>query len=60
MEWKKYRKRGYNEMRPYIVGNDPTMIVGKQGDMIARDPNNHEDQWLVAEEYFKANYESFE
>lgn len=27
------------------------------GDMIARNPNNHLDQWLVAEEYFKDNFE---
>jgi len=29
----------------------------KLGDMIARNPKNHEDQWLVAKEYFKANFE---
>lgn len=29
----------------------------KRGDMIARNPANHEDQWLVAEEYFLANFE---
>lgn len=29
----------------------------KIGDMIARNPKNHEDQWLVAEEYFKQNFE---
>lgn len=27
------------------------------GDMIARNPKNHEDQWLVAEQYFKDNFE---
>ena len=37
--------------------------VGKQngspkiGDMIARNPKNHSDQWLVAEQYFKDNFE---
>ena len=30
----------------------------KLGDMIARNPNNHNDQWLVNEEYFKENFES--
>lgn len=29
------------------------------GDMIARNPKNHLDQWLVAEQYFKENFESF-
>ena len=27
------------------------------GDMIARNPSNHNDVWLVAEEYFKNNFE---
>jgi len=27
------------------------------GDMIARNPKNHKDQWLVSEEYFKDNFE---
>ncbi len=29
------------------------------GDMIARNPKNHLDQWLVAEQYFKDNFEIF-
>ena len=28
----------------------------KIGDMIARNPNNHNDQWLVAEKYFNENF----
>lgn len=32
----------------------------KIGDMIARNPNNYGDQWLVAEQYFKNNFESIE
>ena len=32
----------------------------KIGDMIARNPENHNDQWLVAEDYFKANFEKVE
>lgn len=28
----------------------------KIGDMIARNPENHYDQWLVAEQYFKDNF----
>lgn len=30
----------------------------KQGDMIARNPANHDDMWLVAAEYFQSNFES--
>ena len=30
----------------------------KIGDMIARNPLNHNDQWLVAEKYFQDNFES--
>ena len=29
----------------------------KYGDMIARNPMNHNDQWLVASDYFKENFE---
>lgn len=29
----------------------------KEGDMIARNPKNHEDQWLIAEKYHKDNFE---
>ena len=29
----------------------------KIGDMIARNPKNHNDQWLVAKKYFEENFE---
>jgi hypothetical protein len=29
----------------------------KIGDMIARNADNHRDQWLISEEYFKTNFE---
>ncbi len=29
----------------------------KAGDMIARNPENHDDMWLVAAKYFKENFE---
>lgn len=32
----------------------------KAGDMIARNPKNHSDQWLVAAQYFRDNYEPAE
>ncbi len=28
----------------------------KVGDMIARNPKNHKDQWLVAKQYFEDNF----
>lgn len=54
-------------MRPYIVGEALSDSVSiskadiesgspKDGDMIARNPDNHLDQWLVAKDFFEANY----
>jgi hypothetical protein len=31
----------------------------KLGDMIARNPKNHKDQWLVAKQYFTDNFEDY-
>lgn len=66
-EFKKYVRTNIAEMRPYIDGESLPQAVSvsqadkdsgspKVGDMIARNPNNHADQWLVAEEYFKNNF----
>jgi hypothetical protein len=70
MSWKQYRRKGNSEMRPYIPGeptdgisiSDPDRANGspKPGDMIARNPVNHEDQWLVAKAYFEQNLEPVE
>ena len=63
MTFKKYRKTGITEMRPYIPGEDLTGIsVNKEdtpepGGMIARNSKNHEDQWYVAKKYVEDNYE---
>jgi hypothetical protein len=37
----------------------PDMEAGspKAGDMIARNPKNHADMWLVAKQYFADNFE---
>jgi hypothetical protein len=32
----------------------------KRGDMIARNPKNHNDRWLVAAQYFTDNFEPVE
>ena len=45
--------------KPIIVSiSDSDKINGspKIGDMVARNPKNHEDQWLVASRYFKDNF----
>ena len=65
-EWKKYRRTNIAEMRPYVEGDDVSRVSistsdiqngsPKQGDMIARNPENHDDQWLVAAAYFDANF----
>ena len=69
--WKKYRRVGLSEMRPYVEGEilDERVSISdadrkngspKSGDMIARNPKNHADQWLVAEKYFRDNLELVE
>jgi hypothetical protein len=50
-------------MRPYIPGEDLTGIsVSKEdtpelGGMIAINASNPKDQWYVAKDFFKKNYE---
>lgn len=54
-------------MHPYTPGEDLTGVSisepdrangsPKEGDMIARNPKNHADQWLVAKKYFEDNLE---
>jgi hypothetical protein len=66
--FQKFRRTQIAEMRPYRVGEElparvsvsaPDREAGspKIGDMIARNPANHDDQWLVAAAYFAANFE---
>ena len=66
--FKKYRRKQIAELRPYVLGEalsdrvsvsaaDKDSGSPKSGDMIARNPTNHEDQWLVAAAYFEANFE---
>jgi hypothetical protein len=62
-----YKRKGLSEMRSYVLGEDlsgvsisePDKAAGspKEGDMIARNPKNHADQWLVAKKYFEDNLE---
>jgi len=66
--FKQYRKRSISEMRPFIDGekldekisiSDADLKNGspRVGDMIARNPKSHDDQWLVAKDYFAENLE---
>lgn len=71
-DFKQYRRRQIAELRPYDpAGQDAIGFFGrvsvsnedvkagspKLGDMIARNPKNHADQWLVAAAYFADNFE---
>jgi hypothetical protein len=66
----KYRRSQIAELRPYRAGDDMTRVSvsapdkeagsPKDGDMIARNPKNHDDQWLVAAQYFADNFEPAE
>lgn len=65
-EFKEYLRTSLGELRPYVPGEDLTSVCvspicvkqgsPQEGDMIARDPKNHADQWLVSRDYFKDNY----
>lgn len=61
-DFKLYRKKALQLMRPYILGEDLTGIsVNKEdtpglGGMIAINPHNPEDKWYVAKEFFEENY----
>jgi ribosomal protein S8 len=46
---------GWNEVS--ISVEDRMAGSPKIGDMIARNPKNHDDQWLVAKQYFDDNFE---
>ena len=70
-EFKQYRRIDQPaEMRPYEPGED---LISKdisvsevdrragsprEGDMIARNPDNHRDQWLVSKRYFETYFQT--
>jgi hypothetical protein len=64
-EFKLYRRKGLSEMRPYIKGENldgkisvsPTDNPETDMGMVARNPNNHADQWYVSRRYFEENLE---
>ena len=66
--FKRYRRKKIAELRPYEKGEvlgkrvsiseaDKEKGSPKVGDMIARNPNDYSDMWLVEAEYFKENFE---
>lgn len=65
--FRQYRRTQTAEMRPYEPGEalkdvsisaaDKKNGSPKKGDMIARNPKDHSDSWLVAAKYFKDNFE---
>jgi hypothetical protein len=72
-DFKRYRRKQISEFRPYDpdghdqLGLHPGVTVSaedrkngspKVGDMIARNPKNHDEQWLVAAKYFNGNFEA--
>ena len=62
-EFKKYTRKGFLEMRPYIPNEDMSNVsvadvdTPEEGGMVARNPKNHEDQRYVAKQYFEDNLE---
>ena len=66
MSWKNYRKVNVQPMRPYIPGESLERVKiskedeengsPKEGDMIAQNPENTKDRWLVAKKFFEENY----
>jgi hypothetical protein len=62
-----YRRKQIAELRPWSPKDDMSQVSisapdkeagsPKPGDMIARNPKNHDDQWLVAAQYFADNFE---
>jgi len=66
-QFKQYRRKQIAELREYdpsetlhrvsISEEDSKAGSPKAGDMIARNPKNYADQWLVSAAYFTANFE---
>ena len=66
-DFKRYRRTGVSEMRPYVKGEDLAGVsvseeYNPQEDMgmVARNPKNHSDKWYVPRKYFDENLEPAE
>lgn len=65
--FKKYKRKQFTFMRPYIPGEDMTGItynenidVIEEGGMIAMNPQDHNDKWYVNKPYFEHHFELIE
>ncbi len=66
--FRKFKRREHAELRPYEDSMDMAGVSvsradrnngsPRKGDMIARNPDDHSDQWLVAGKFFRKNYVS--
>jgi hypothetical protein len=64
-EWRQFNRQSVQELRPWGPDVDMTKVSvssvdeqagsPKAGDWIARNPKDHDDQWLVSEQYFAEN-----
>jgi ABC-type microcin C transport system permease subunit YejE len=74
MKFKQYHRKSIAELRPVTESESKSETSlenvaisqvdlnngsPKLGDMIARNPGNHNDQWLVAAQYFIDNFEEY-
>lgn len=69
-QFRQYQRKEKAELRRWSPNDDMTGVSisvpdkeagsPKWGDMIARNPKNHVDQWLVAEQYFLDNFKDCE
>lgn len=65
--FKQYRRKQIAELREWEPGESLAHVrvaevdreagSPRAGDMIARNPKNHNDMWLVAADYFADNFE---
>jgi hypothetical protein len=64
--FREFKRQGTIEAAPWspevdmdsVSIADADRLAGspKEGDMICRNPDNYEDQWLVAADYFRKHY----
>jgi hypothetical protein len=64
--FRQFKRKDFAELRPHEEGEDigdvsvsaanRRNVSPKKGDMIARNPDDHSDQWLVARKFFRKHY----
>ena len=73
IEFKQYKRKGLSEMVRYedfpkeelihVSISEQDKLLSKEEfekGYIARNPENHNDLWLVAKDYFEQNFEEYE